>query len=157
MTYTSSAALFPTMLRHGLFDIILLAICTFVMFKGSTPERLGAAVALAGTALTIGLASALPNRFRHLETGVMLVDAMTFLAFTWLALRSNRFWPIWVAGLQGATIIMHLTRLMVPGVVPRAYMDAVALWSYPILALLLIGAIRHRQRLREFGSDPMWK
>jgi hypothetical protein len=145
------------MLRHALFDIALLAICAFVLFRGSMPERLGAAVALAGTALTIAMASTFPSRFRHIETGVMIVDALTFLAFTWLALRSNRFWPIWVAGLQGATIIMHLTRLMVPEVMPRAYMDAVALWSYPILALLLIGAIRHRRRLKEFGSDPMWK
>ncbi len=145
------------MLRHGLFDLLLLGTCGYALLRGSLPERLGAMIALGGTALTILVASAYATRFRHVETGVFLVDLLVFAAFTWLAIRSTRFWPVWIAGLQGATIVEHAVRLAAPGILPRAYMDAVALWSYPILVLLVVGTIRHRRRVRQLGSDPAWK
>jgi hypothetical protein len=145
------------MLRHGLFDILLLGTCGYALLKGGLPERLGALIALCGTLFTILVASTYLMRFRHVETGVFLVDLLVFAAFTCLADRSTRFWPVWIAGLQGATIIEHLVRLVAPGILPRAYMDAVALWSYPILALLLIGTVRHRRRLQLSGADPSWK
>ncbi len=145
------------MLRHGLFDLLLFGTCGYALLKGSLPERLGAMIALGGTALTILVASAYAVRFRHVETGVFVVDLLVFTAFSWLAIRSTRFWPVWVAGLQGAAIVEHVVRLAAPGILPRAYMDAIALWSYPILALLVVGTIRHRRRIRKSGGDPSWK
>jgi len=145
------------MIRHGLFLLLLLLSSGFAFHRGSLPEKIAAGIAVMGTSLTIAVASTFPSRFRHVESGIFAVDILTFAAFTWLSIRSTRFWPVWIAGLQGATVVVHMSRFAAPDIVPQAYMDAVALWSYPILALIAIGAWRHGKRLQSLGSDPSWK
>lgn len=145
------------MIRHSLFVLLLLLASGFAFARGSGPEKVGGGIALVGTALTVMVATAYPSRFRHIESGIFVVDVLTFAAFTWLSLRSTRFWPIWIAGLQGATVVVHMTRFVAPGIVPPAYMDAVSLWSYPILALIAIGTWRHHHRIAVLGAEPSWK
>jgi hypothetical protein len=45
---------------------------------------------------------------------------------------------------------------MVPDTFWRAYAVVLTIWSYPILALMVIGAFRHRQRLARAGADRSW-
>lgn len=156
MTLSGHSLLFASM-RHILFFIYLPLACGFALTRGGLPERIASVTILAGTAATLFVAPTLPYRFRHVEPGIFAVDLAMFLIFTGLALRSTRFWPIWIAGLQGATVVMHCARLIASQVVPQAYMDAVALWSYPLIAILAIGTWRHGRRLRTLGSDPAWK
>jgi hypothetical protein len=45
----------------------------------------------------------------------------------------------------------------VPDVVPKAYMDAVAIWSWVAQIILIIATWRHRRRLGSLGVDNSWK
>ena len=81
----------------------------------------------------------------------MLVDLAVLGGFVMVALRSKRFWPLWVAGLQLTTSVGHLLKGIDQELLPRAYGAALQFWSYPILVILAAGTYRRHQRLRELA------
>ena len=97
-----------------------------------------------------------PIRWRSVEFGVFIVDVLVFVAFIVLALRANRFWPIWVSALLGLGVLGHLARWAGPDVIPWAYAVVLTIWSYPILAIIALGTFNHQRRLKRFGSDASW-
>jgi hypothetical protein len=69
-----------------------------------------------------------------------------------IALRSDRFWPLWVAGLQLTISMSHLLKAIQLDLLPLAYAAAERFWSYPTLIILFIGAWRqHRRQKAEEG------
>ena len=79
----------------------------------------------------------------------MLVDLGVLAGFIVVALRSERFWPLWIAGLQLTTSIGHLLKGVDQDLLPRAYGAALQFWSYPILVILAVGTYRRSQRVRQ--------
>lgn len=142
----------------SLFYLIFLASCSaYILWKGGAPERIGIAIAIAASVLTfIATTSDVAQRWQQVETGVFLVDLATFAAFLILALRADRFWPLWITGMHLIGIATHSAKLADPMVVPWVYANTQALWAYPILLLIVIGAARHQMRLRRFGADNSW-
>lgn len=138
------------------FLVILLACCGFALVSGGAPERIGAAIYAGGSFATVAVASAPPIRFHGVEVGVFIVDVFVFLGFVALALRANRFWPIWVSALVGIGLAGHLAMLLRPQVIPWAYAVVLSIWSYPILAMMTAGTVLHRRRRRRSGADPSW-
>lgn len=143
-------------MTHYLFIPLLVLCCTYALVRGGAPERAGALIFAAGCVLTVVALSAPPVRFQSMEIGVLLVDTATFLAFCILAVCANRFWPIWTSALLGLGVIGHFAMLLSPDVIPRIYAIALAMWSYPILAFLVVGTRNHRRRLIRDGADPSW-
>lgn len=138
------------------FFALLFVCCLYAFVAGGGPERIGAAsYALACIASHL-LFSAPPIKFRSVEVGVFIVDVLVFTAFAILALRANRFWPIWVTALLGLGVLAHLARWAGPGTIPWAYQLILSIWSYPILALIVIGTFNHQRRLARFGADRSW-
>ena len=87
-----------------------------------------------------------------MEIGVLAVDLFTLAAFTYVALRSDRFWPLWISGLQLTTSIGHVLKAIDSHLVPFAYGAALRVWSYPILIILAV-AVWRGQRMH-FARDP---
>ena len=138
------------------FFALLLVISLYAFVAGGGPERIGAgAYALACIASHL-LFSAPSIKYRFVETGVFIVDIIVFIAFTGIALRANRFWPLWVTALLGLGVLAHMARWAGPGAIPWAYQVIMSIWSYPILALIALGTFKHCQRLKRFGADPDW-
>lgn len=131
-----------------IFGPLLLAVCIYAIWRGGTDERIVAATCLAGTAATMIAISPLHKRYAGVEEGLMLVDAAVLLAFVAVALRSKRFWPLWIAGLQLTTSIGHLLKGVDQELLPRAYGAALQFWSYPILLILAFGTYRSHRRMR---------
>ena len=77
------------MLPKQFYWAFLLLVCGYAFWRGRADERVAATVALAATVATHFAIS--PDRIRYSgeETGVMLVDLITFAAFTLIALRSR--------------------------------------------------------------------
>lgn len=67
-------------------------------------------------------------------------------SFLAIALLSDRFWPLWVAGLQLTSSLGHLFKMLDPGLLPHAYAGAIRFWSYPILVILFVGSWRSYRR-----------
>lgn len=137
------------MLGPFIFIPLLLAICLYAWWRGGADERIVALTCLAGTVATLLVVSPLRQRYASLEEGLLLVDLAVLAGFITVALRSNRFWPLWVAGLQLTTSIGHVLKGVDQDLLPKAYGAALQFWSYPILIILLVGTYRqHRRQLR---------
>lgn len=145
------------MTRQVLFLAFLLLSSAYAFIKGGQPERIGAATLLGGASLTVVVASPLGIRFQALETGILAIDLSILGIFLWLSIRSTRFWPIWIAAMLGAEVIIHVALIIAPNVVPRAYMHALALWSWFVQMTLVIATWRHRIRMTRQGVDAPWK
>lgn len=135
------------MLRLLLFSALLIGSCGYAFVRGQRDERVTAAVCLAASLASIALTGPANLRYSQIELGVLVVDLLTLGAFTFIALRSDRFWPLWISGLQLTTSIAHFLKAADPGLVPIAYAAAGRFWGYPILIILVVGTWRSHRRL----------
>lgn len=138
------------------FTALMLACCAYAFIGGGAPERIGAAIFLIGSVLTYAALEISPIDYRGVEIGVVIIDAVTFAAFVLLAIRANRFWPLWVSALLGLGLVGHLAMGLHPRVIPWAYAVVLSIWSYPILLLMAAGTFAHQRRLKRNGADPSW-
>ena len=135
------------MLSPLAYYAILFAVCAYAFLRGRTDERLAAATCIAATFAT-NLVYEPIGSFAGVEVGVLIVDVATLAAFTYLALRSERFWPLWVAGLQLTTLVAHALKAIDLDLMPQAYAAAARFWVYPIFLIIVIGTYRSHQRSR---------
>ncbi|MEA3042667.1 MAG: hypothetical protein QOH47_505 [Sphingomonadales bacterium] len=139
-----------------LFIPLLVLCCVYAFMAGGGPERVGAAAYGLSCFASVAVFTAPVIRFQTVEVGVFIVDVLVFVIFIALALRANRFWPIWVSGLLGLGVLGHLARWAGPDVIPWAYAVILSVWSYPILAVIALGTFNHQRRLKRFGEDKSW-
>lgn len=139
------------------FYWIFLSLCAaYVFVKGGPPERLAIAIMIVGSFLTLVVEPQIPGRYRNVQMGVFAVDVICLFAFGAVALAVDRFWPLWITGIHLIGVATHTAKLVQPEVVPWVYGATQALWSYPMIILIVIGAVRHQKRLRRYGADSSW-
>jgi hypothetical protein len=136
------------MIRVILFDLLLFGACAYAFLRGTSDARIVAAVCVIATFASYALKGPTVTSYSSVEWGVMAVDLLTFAAFTFVALTSDRFWPLWVAGLQLTTSMGHLFKAMESNLMPLAYAAALRFWSYPILIILVIAVWRSQRRAK---------
>jgi hypothetical protein len=142
------------MLPRYVFWTILLSTFAYALWRGRSDERIAASVCLLATIATRFAISPLTERYSGVEVGLLLIDGAVLATFLAIALRSNRFWPLWVAGLQLTSSLSHLMKVVEIDLLPRAYAAAAVFWSYPILLIIIVGTWRtHRRSLRELRAS----
>ena len=129
------------MLRMILFHLLLFASCGYALWKGSRDARIVAATCLIATFASVPIAV-----YGAVEINVVFVDMLVLASFLFVALQSDRFWPLWVAGLHVTTMVGHALMLLTGDMVPIAYAVALRLWAYPELLILAVAVWRHNQR-----------
>ncbi len=139
-----------------IFIVLLLSSVSISLLWGGAPERIAAMIISFGVVATALVASPYVERFSNIEINVMIVDILMLSMFTWLCLYADRFWPIWISAMQLIIVVSHLPKLFMPHILPQAYLTISAMWSYPIVATLIIATIRHQKRLRFSGLDRSW-
>lgn len=136
--------------------LTLLIICGgYAMWRGNREARVIAAACFVATLATHFTVTPLRERYASVEEGLMLIDILMLAVFIAVALRSSRFWPLWVAGLQLTASLAHLMKTLNLDLLPQAYGAALSFWSYPILLILAIGTWRGHQRMRREGVDGL--
>jgi hypothetical protein len=130
-----------------LYWTLLALTCGYALIRGRGDERIVAGVCVVASVVTAFALSPWRHRYSGVETGELLVDLVTLAMFVFVALRSERFWPLWIAGLQLTTSMSHFLKAVDLGLVPQAYAAAEKFWSYPILLILAIGTWRSHRRL----------
>jgi hypothetical protein len=139
------------MLRVILFWLLLLVSCGYALWRGRKYERIAALVFVTATVLSF-LGHTPHGRYVAIEASDLIVDTSVLVAVVAIALASDRFWPLWIAGLQLVDSLSHVLKAIDADLVPRVYGAAERFWSYPILIILLIGAWRQHQRVK--GRTP---
>jgi hypothetical protein len=142
------------MLPIELYYAFALTCSAYVGIKGAWPERVGAAIILVGSALSTAAMSG--SKYASVEVGVLLVDVAALFAFLALAIRAERLWPLWVTALQIIGTAGHAVKLTDAEVIRTAYAIAMAVWSYPMWFLIVLGTWNHQRRLARFGVDKSW-
>jgi hypothetical protein len=138
------------MLPHWItFWIVLLTSCGYALWRGRKYERIAALVFISATVLSI-LGHTPHGRYAAVEASDLIVDTAVLFAVVAIALASDRFWPLWVAGLQLVDSMSHVMKVIDADLLPKVYGAAERFWSYPILIILFVGAWRqHRRSTRE--------
>ena len=143
------------MVRILIFNSLYIVSMLFAIARGGAPERIGAAILIADFQLSAWVVAPMSTRFNGVEWPMFAVDSAAFLALYILSLLSTRYWPAWMAAIQGCVALSHLAGLRLE-IIPWAYGMAVAGWAYAMLLILAVGTWRHRQRIRCYGADPAW-
>ncbi len=140
------------MLSPTIYWLLLGGIAAYAFIRGRVDERLVALTCILATLITWLFNSPLSERFGRVENGVLVADLLALAGFTLVALRSDRFWPMWVAGLQLTTTMAHLFKAIEMDLMPQAYAAAARFWAYPIFLIIIIATWRgHRRRTN--GSE----
>jgi hypothetical protein len=131
-----------------LYWTLLALTCAYAWVRGGSDERVIAVVCLLASVVTAFVLAPWGQRYSHVEAGEMMVDLGVLAAFVMVAVRSDRFWPLWVAGLQLTSSLAHLMKGINFELLPQAYAAATKIWSYPILLIIIVGTWRHQHNAR---------
>lgn len=139
------------MLSPKTYYVILFFVSLYALLQGRSDERVAAATCILATFATNAVYTP-QGSYAGVEMGVLLVDLAAFAAFLSLALRSDRFWPLWVAGLQLATLGAHAVKAVELDLMPQAY-AAARFWVYPIFLIIAAGTYRGARRRIVLDGD----
>jgi hypothetical protein len=128
-----------------LFWLLLFMSCGYALWRGRKYERLAALVFVTATILSF-VGHSPHARYAAIEASDLIIDTSVLAAVVAIALASDRFWPLWIAGLQLVDSMSHLMKAIDADLLPKVYGAAERFWSYPILFILLIGAWRQQRR-----------
>jgi hypothetical protein len=141
------------MLSPQVYYALLFFVSIYAFLRGSADERIAAATCILATCAT-NLVYSPRGSYVDVGIGVLLVDIGALSAFTVIALRSDRFWPLWVAGLQLTTVVAHVLKSMQLDLMPQSYAAAARFWVYPIFLLIVVGTFRGARR--RATADVRW-
>ena len=133
------------MLTPQTYYAILFLVSVYAFLRGRSDERIAVATCILATFAT-NIVYSPRGSYVGVELGVLLVDLGALAAFTFLALRSDRFWPLWVAGLQLTTVIAHALKGVQLDLMPQAYAAAARFWVYPIFVIIVVATFRSARR-----------
>lgn len=134
------------MLSPIVYHALLVGVCLYAFLRGRADERMAAIICIVATLATRLVLSPQASRYSGVETGVVLVDMIALAGFVAIALRTDRFWPLWVAGLQLTTLVAHVLKAIQIDLVPHAYGAAARFWVYPIFLIIVVGTWRSQRR-----------
>ena len=123
-------------LNQFAFFSIMIVTCGTALWLGRNSERWTAIVLILASIASLIAQS---SKFFQPESGILLIDLALLSYLVWLALRSDRFWPMYAAGFQIIGTLIHVARITDDSIFQSAYATGQILWSYPVLLTLAAG------------------
>jgi hypothetical protein len=143
-------------MRIEFYYALVALCCAYAFAKGGAPERVGSVILAVASILTLFAAWGRSHGYVSFQLGIFIVDLGCLLAFLLLAVRAERYWPLWITALQIIGTGAHAVKLADPEIIGKAYAFAMAFWSYPMWGLIALGTYRHQRRLALYGADRSW-
>jgi hypothetical protein len=144
----------PVVTKYFFWSLLLIT-CGYALWRGRKYEQLSALVFIAASVASVLARSALEERYLAVARSDLVIDSLVLVAIVAIALRSDRFWPLWVAGLQLTISMSHVLKAIRPDLLPMAYAAAERFWSYPTLIILFVAAWRQHQRRMAEQGEPL--
>lgn len=143
------------MIPHYLiFWGFLFLTCGYALWRGRKYEQASALICIAASIASLVFHAIERGGYFAVQLSDLVVDTLVLLSFVAIALRSDRFWPLWVAGLQLTISMSHLLKAIQPDLYPMAYAAAERFWSYPTLIIIAVGAWRQHRRSQTGRQHP---
>jgi|APDee1175537692_1029409.scaffolds.fasta_scaffold01219_4 hypothetical protein len=130
--------------------IMTLCCCIYAAAKGGKTGRAGAAIVLFKT-VAIALVTYVERDWQITSYSLLQVDAACLVAFLWLSLRSDEYWPLWSTACQFLAVAIHVTTLVQPELTPKVYQGLHSLWAIPMQLFMLRGIVLDRRFRRRRG------
>lgn len=130
------------MLLYGSFIVLCLATCLYAAWRGGWEGRWAATlfmIAAFGGPFII----ALP--FLTKKSGLLLSDGLLLAGLIVIAMRSNRYWPLWVVALHLLSVCAELAAVIDGRRISHGYEALQAFWSLPILLIMASGVLLDRR------------
>ena len=141
--------------HYLIFWTMLILSCGYALWRGNKYERLAGLICISASVVSYLAHAPVHLRYLGVEASDLIVDMAVLLAFVGIALRSDRFWPLWVAGLQLTISMSHLLKAIDLDLMPRAYAAAERFWSYPTLIIIAVAACRGKNPVTS-AALPSW-
>lgn len=125
-------------------------VCAGAILRGGASERAGGLIILFGWGATVVVMD--PGWWRA-PGPVLAVDFLVLVALVALALRSERYWPLWAAGFHLLAVATHLARSLDPDLNPWAYITGEILWGYLLVTSLAIGTWGAWRQTRQLTNE----
>jgi len=122
----------------------LLITAGVALWRGGWPERLAGAAMIVAWFAT-GFLYNNQQKFGP-QTAVFLVDLALMLVLLFIALRSDRWWPMWACGFHSLSLILTLATLADPDIPNHATLNAGGgVFSYLAMIALFCGSVPRRR------------
>jgi hypothetical protein len=131
-----------------ILGLATLASASILAFRfGGRDEQLTAIACIAAT-----LASRVVNtNYHHMESTILMIDAALLAGLVVLALKSDRFWPMYAAAFQLVGLVVHIGSMTETGDFAGAYAVGLIFWSYAVMAALMAGTWLEGRSRRMLG------
>lgn len=136
------------------FNLMLLIVCGYALIWGGAPERITALVFAGASGLTY--AFMYDYGFGSISLRYFLLDVSMLVVIGGLSLWADRFWPMWVAATQFVIVAVHVAKAYRPELLPFVYYAATAKLAYPMVLMVAVGTLRHRERVARHGAELDW-
>jgi len=134
--------MFPVILAQWLGWVCLALTCLAAGWRGRRPERLGAALVAAAWILTLLVEQR--RNWLAPQTGMFIVDLLTFAGLAAIAYWSRRAWPICAAGFQAVAVLTDLVFHINPAAFYRAYYMSNFSVGFLLLGAIVVGIFFER-------------
>lgn len=128
----------------AIYYSVLLITVAVAMKRGGPLERWAAYTALIASVCST-LVSPVPE-WTNIEINIFAIDLIVLISFWYIAFKTERFWPYWIAGWQLIAIFGHIQKLMFSEILARPYSLLSIYISYPILLVIMYAAGSTEQR-----------
>ena len=143
------------MSRFLLQVALILLVVLFALRKGGRPERHIALVLLGMLAANTlyGVLVGWWTDYDEIPWYRVVFDCTGFAFILIVALRADRWWPLWVSGVQLLSVLAHLLRALDADLHPLVY-AIMERWPYWIaIGLTGLGTYLHASRARTASTD----
>ena len=138
-----------------IYYLFLVGCCGYAVCRGSRSEYFGAAIMIVGSVVTLIISRLFGTAWTSVEIGIFATDIIAFFALIYLALKSDRFWPIWATAFHLLAVTVHTAMMVAPQISSWAFATGAVFWAYPMLLALAIGSSENTPVLPDCEIDSV--